>query len=65
MSMLQIGGNKTMSMLQIGGNRYDLLKQTTRVLLLVVFCMGCSSDYNPGGFASGEVGRFKKSFINE
>jgi len=26
-----------MSMLQIGGNWYDLLKQTTRVLLLVVF----------------------------
>jgi len=34
-------------MVQIGGNRHDLLKQTTRILLLVFFCMGCAGDNSP------------------
>ncbi|MCP4313558.1 MAG: glycoside hydrolase family 2 protein [Bacteroidetes bacterium] len=31
-------------MLQIRGKWYDLLKQTTRILLLFVFCIGCTSN---------------------
>jgi len=32
---------------QINGNWYDLLKQTTLILLLVVFSIGCASDNSP------------------